>query len=817
MRNLKKILALVLALVMVVGLMATASAVTPGTGYADDADITKYDESVQILTALGIYEGDGTNFNPNTTITRAEVATLIYRVVTQDTAGKYVNIYSDYNQFADVDSSAWYAGYVNFCANGGYLKGDGTNFYPMEKVTGYQVLAILLRVIGYGMEGEYEGTNWHIRTASKAAELGITANIMSGTLGAYSTRAMVAEMIYRAIAQTSVVDYNRVSLYTKVGTTYAYQQFGLYGTGYTTYEGLTVNALAEADAKYGEPYSVWNIKGGDPIVIRYNPVATYADGVAEATLYAAAGLSAANPTVYNVAVDGFDTANVDLNGKNTKDYKDTANGVTTEVYVADGREFIVIKNTYVAYVAYAWDELDDASITLSSDMGSVTLPDPYGVTAELAKYTIVLYTQYENKLDLYSIHAAPVKAAQTVTNSYDTSITTNHEPAANASSYFLVGTTKYDYSTKYNFTFRDPILDREKLVPAKETVQDLYFDDYGHVIYTEATDLSTRNETGYVIIRHGAYGGNIADNRWVGNFTVITEDGTQTTIKGAINAEGYYTTQAAASDATAAKLGMYFYEKKNGYYALDRVDEFEETIATTLIGDTFVADNDGIDTGVANSMGTKHLIDDNTLFVIANYDASGAISGYSVVTGFKNIPVMSGELKIEYTYSTKTGVAKFVFIQGAVQTAQTVGTAVAENCFYLVDTTPEKQFNTFDRHSVIVNGTKTTLDFVKGAAPDAKGFYSVKTLKNGLVNTVEPKTTFTSISYRTAGVLLCNSSEYVTMSNGIVVYNITGSGVAQLTAAQIANLGKLSTVEGYIAAYDVYGYATVIYVLNAKV
>ena len=426
MRNLKKILALVLALVMVVGLMATASAVTPGTGYADDADITKFDESIQVLTQLGIYEGDGTNFNPNATITRAEVATLIYRVVTQDVAGKYVNIYSDYNQFADVDSSAWYAGYVNFCANGGYLKGDGTNFYPMEKVTGYQVLAILLRVIGYGMEGEYEGTNWHIRTATKAAELGITANITAGTLGAYSTRAMVAEMIYRGIAQTETVWYNRITLYEGTGNTFAYTNFGLHGD-----ISQIERSAAVADEYYGEPVAYWYIAGIPAIEIRFNPVATFHETLTEAQLYAAAGLNQYDETIENLAIDGFDTKNVVLNAKGTTKY--AGKGVETEVFVADGNEFVVIKNTYVAYVAAA---LKNNKVTLSSDMGSVTLNDYYGVTSGLKKGTIVLYTQYENQVDVFSVHAAPVKAAQVVTNTYNT--------LANPTSYFLVGATKYD-------------------------------------------------------------------------------------------------------------------------------------------------------------------------------------------------------------------------------------------------------------------------------------------------------------------------------------------------------------------------------------
>ena len=228
MRNLKKILALVLALVMVIGMMSIASAATPGTGFADDADITKFDESIQILTALGIYKGDGEGkFEPNDPITRAEVAALVYRIVHDE---KYVGIYADYDKFDDVNSKDWFAGYVNYCANGEFIVGDGRgNFNPGDYVDGYQVLAIVLRAIGYDREGEFQGAGWEVRTARKAKELGITKNIVDGTLGAPATRGMVAELIYRAIAKTSTVSWNLLTSYKPNNVTLAYENFKLQG------------------------------------------------------------------------------------------------------------------------------------------------------------------------------------------------------------------------------------------------------------------------------------------------------------------------------------------------------------------------------------------------------------------------------------------------------------------------------------------------------------------------------------------------------------------------------------------------------------
>ena len=197
MRNLQKILALVLALIMSFSLVATAGA------FSDDGDISDaYKDAVTVLNGLEVFKGydNGATFQPKGNITRAEVAAIIYRIATGDVKDTQASIYSTYGQFTDVLDGSWYAGYVNYCANAGYIKGRGNKIFdPQATVTGYEALAMILRAVGYDKNGEFTGSNWQIRTASIANERGISKNVTSAMLGQAATREVVAELLFRSI------------------------------------------------------------------------------------------------------------------------------------------------------------------------------------------------------------------------------------------------------------------------------------------------------------------------------------------------------------------------------------------------------------------------------------------------------------------------------------------------------------------------------------------------------------------------------------------------------------------------------------------
>ncbi len=206
----KKVLSLVLCVAMMLSVMVMS---TGATSFSDEDEFSpQYKEAAEVLTGMGVMQGyeDGSYFLPQRNITRAQVATLIYRAVTGDVKDTQTDLYKDWNKFKDVPSTDWSAGYVNYCANGEIIKGfTPDTFGPLKNVTGYQVLAMILRAIGYDANDEFTGEGWEVRTATTAKEIGLLDNVQDTTLGVAASRELVAELIFQAM-KVPMVKYNLI-------------------------------------------------------------------------------------------------------------------------------------------------------------------------------------------------------------------------------------------------------------------------------------------------------------------------------------------------------------------------------------------------------------------------------------------------------------------------------------------------------------------------------------------------------------------------------------------------------------------------------
>ena len=143
MKNLKKVLSLVLALAMALSLM-TAAFAADASDYKDYSKVT-YKEAVDVMTAAGIFNGgDGNNFNPDATLNREQAAKIItYMLVGQDAADKLTASIAPY---ADVAATRWSAGSIAYCTNEG--SGMGRSEKDLRKLCPTAVIAPGLAITG---------------------------------------------------------------------------------------------------------------------------------------------------------------------------------------------------------------------------------------------------------------------------------------------------------------------------------------------------------------------------------------------------------------------------------------------------------------------------------------------------------------------------------------------------------------------------------------------------------------------------------------------------------------------------------------------
>lgn len=348
MRNLKKVLALVLALVMAMSLMVTAGATSLGD-YKDSASVSpEYATAVDVATQLGILEGVGNNtYAPQGNLTRAQLATITYRIATGDVTDVYTDNFAGgaAASFTDTPADAWYAGYVGYAADAGYLKGVGEGLYkPNSTLTGYQTLAALLRVIGYNQPGQFTGPDWTVQVAQIATETGILNGLKNVDLNGPITREATALLIYNALFVENV-SYTPARGYQPNGDTLAKEVFGI--------ASLKAGVTDSIDV-WGRPGTVWkNAKGEQVVIIAHEALASYTEAAKNCDIYADTDLK--KDTVLDVYTNGAADGTYTI-ADNKNDSGEANQGRLTEVYA----DRVVNIDTYLASVDKVYAEKVDS-------------------------------------------------------------------------------------------------------------------------------------------------------------------------------------------------------------------------------------------------------------------------------------------------------------------------------------------------------------------------------------------------------------------------------------------------------------------------
>ena len=189
MKNLKKVLAMVLAFACTFSMFAGAKV------FEDVPAGSDYSEAITMLSDLGVIQGkDDGKYHPEDTITRVEACAMIARLMTGDPkASQYVGAQS----FSDVQKGSWKDSAIGYCYINGIVIGVGGNkFEPDRAITDAEFVTMVVRAMGY--ETADMKQNYPFSYMSNAQAVGL----LDGTNMVASTDALRgedAQVIYNAL------------------------------------------------------------------------------------------------------------------------------------------------------------------------------------------------------------------------------------------------------------------------------------------------------------------------------------------------------------------------------------------------------------------------------------------------------------------------------------------------------------------------------------------------------------------------------------------------------------------------------------------
>ncbi len=698
----KKLLALVLALVMSMSLVTISNA-----AYSDKADID-LKEAVDVLSAVGVFEGSDGKFDPKANLTREQAAKLVaYLQLGQKSADALVGG----NKFTDVAANRWSAGYVDYCATTGVVAGVGNGqFNPTGSLTALQFGKMLLVCLGYDATTEnLTGADWQINTSKLMTSAKLLKGLDSVKANDVITREQAAQMMLNAIKAPTVEYDTKGSTITIGGTvigiggskaTYVtatvaedstVKNIGktqLTNTGAYTVElgeklfsNLKLNSATDS---FERPASKWTIKSTEIGTYVNTPDLTYTEAVKLGTIYSDLALSdsikkgavefvmdgAASEAGF--AADGT-TALSGLAITKGNSTKIGGNGVLVEVYYDDvaNTAKVILVNTYAGEVtsARAKTASKDANVTvtpLNAARGGVYETEDFKVD------DAVTYN-YSNKAGDTGVKN--VAKAEQVTGTL----------TGYSSSSVVVGGTTYKFNKAASISSLSGAVDKEVT---------LTLDKYGFVLDVDASATSTNYA---VVLKYSAGAGDFNDTPKV---KLLFTDGTTEIVE--------LTAAAKKTDgSTAVSEGdiVSYTINNKGKYTLKTLDDAD---TTTTAGSTLHMTTKGSSTIAVDSVSVAN---GKTIFLVATKSGSNTV--YTVYTGIANVPtvtIANGNKYVASAYAKNGTVATVVYINA---TAGTVTSAKNETVFLLTNTdgpsydSVKGEYYTYD---AIVNGEITKIE-----------------------------------------------------------------------------------------------------------
>ena len=637
----KKLLALVLALVM------SMSLVTISNAAFKDADSIDYKEAVDVMNAVGVFIGDEKgNFNAKENLTREQAAKIIAYL---ELGSKAADAMVGGNTFTDVASSRWSAGFIAYCAQAGIVSGVGDGkFAPAGQLTALQFGKMLLVELGYDAKAEkMVGTDWAINTSKLMAKTKLMDGI-DGSVNQVLTREKAAQMCLNALEAPMVTyetkgssiivngaDINFGASVAKYETSTIAKDQNISSQKLTSGEYTVelgeklykdLKKLSTTDA-FMRSATEWKLKAASIGTYADKADATYTAATKISAIYADLGLSdGISKSKVTMYVDGEDVNYAtDSSTKNFVKGETTkvgADGSLLNVYYDNDAETItlVLINTYVGEVGavYKQSSTKDAYVTIKTGDGytkpATTIKSEYKTDA-FAKEDIVAYT-YSKKSGDDGIQSMAL--AEKVTGKMSTFTTAGS---------VTVGGTKYDANAKSVATVKETLngdVDNGTEVTA-------YLDAYGYVLYLKANT----SKQYAVVLDYGA--GSRLDPARV---KLLFTDGTTKKVD---------LDKAVYMDGTTEKLATIVSGTSTSANEVSKYDIVSYTISSdgyklTLVADaaqTFTSANDKVITNGSPAMkfaGTTLPADGETIFLTETKKSSTSNTTYSVYEGIANVP-----------------------------------------------------------------------------------------------------------------------------------------------------------------------------------
>ena len=747
----KKLLALVLALVM------TMSLVTISNAAFKDADSIDYKEAVEVMNAVGVLIGDEKgNFNAKDTLTRGQAAKIIAYL---DLGGKTADAIKGTGAvFTDVKATDWFAGFVEYCAGAGYVAGVGDKkFAPNEKVTGVQFAKMLLCALGYSAEIEgYTGADYTIAIARDANKNDLYKDL-SIAASANLTREQAAQMAFNALKATVVEYQGGTNVSTSDGTKVtvnavrnevANKSYS-YVTGDTTYAASGTQQLCEK--LYGEKLKFTADAGTDAFgrnveswKYKANEVGKYAAGadytltgkVTHAKLYATLGSTVADALKSAAPADGAAKLTIYVDGtadaifgasgakfttldKNSSAAVTGGNGSVTEIYVDTNTNAVklVTINTYVVKATDNYNaKKDSVSVSLKS-AGSFTVSSLDGedfAISDVKKDDYLLVTAAGSTAASKTVKS--VKAATMLTG-----VVSTYDSGDNVT----IDGTKYSYAaTIPTAGVNSKAVDYD--LGSKATV----VTDGTYIYYVDEAIVGANT---YVYVQEIAQSGNFS----TGGFSAIAyfTDGTAKTIalKDKLS-DGITAVQSSTTPSTNTPAGWYKYTVSNDKYTLEKLAA-GSTSSVSATNDKLTENGK-----IAFGKGTTFSANASTIFVVV--DSKDNVTAYTGIANVPTITVKSDKTVTAYYVvdSDNTSYAKYVFIDVADDATIKGASSAASDTLYVLkqkSTTKVNDNDTVYVYEAILNGEKTTVTSTVSLA--IYNYYEGITYdKNGYIDSTDP-------------------------------------------------------------------------------